>query len=40
MMGILSFVDSISVEIMKDLGINKVSFDSDFDKVDKIIRIY
>ncbi len=39
--GTLSFADSVSVEIMKDLGINKlVSFDSDFDKVDDIIRIY
>ncbi|MGO9387785.1 MAG: type II toxin-antitoxin system VapC family toxin [Methanobacterium sp.] len=39
--GTLSFADSVSVEIMKDLGIDKlVSFDSDFDKVDDIIRIY
>lgn len=39
--GTLSFADSVSVRIMKDLGIeNIVSFDSDFDKVDNIIRIH
>ena len=39
--GTLSFADAVSVEIMKDLGINQiVSFDSDFDKVDGIIRIH
>lgn len=39
--GTISLADSVSVEIMKELKINKiVSFDSDFDKVDKINRIY
>ncbi|GAB6056129.1 PIN domain-containing protein [Methanobacterium alkalithermotolerans] len=39
--GTLSFADSVSVQIMKDLQIEKiVSFDSDFDKVKKIRRIY
>lgn len=39
--GTLSFADSVSVQIMKDLQIEKiVSFDSDFDKVKKIMRIY
>lgn len=39
--GTLSFADSVSVEIMKDLGIERiVSFDSDFDKVDGIMRIH
>lgn len=39
--GILSFADSVSVEIMRDLQIERiVSFDSDFDKVDNIIRIH
>lgn len=39
--GILSFADSVSVEIMKDSGIERiVSFDSDFDKVDGIVRVH
>jgi len=39
--GTLSFADSVSVEIMKDLQIERmVSFDSDFDKVDGIMRIH
>ncbi|RJS49038.1 MAG: nucleic acid-binding protein [Methanobacterium sp.] len=39
--GTLSFADSVSVQIMKDLQIEKiVSFDSEFDKVKKIRRIY
>mgnify|MGYP000943478534 CR=1 FL=1 len=39
--GTLSFADSISIEIMRNLEINEiVSFDSDFDKVDGIIRIH
>jgi predicted nucleic acid-binding protein len=39
--GTLSFADSVSVEIMKDLQIERiVSFDSDFDKVDGIVRIH
>lgn len=39
--GILSFADSVSVVIMKDLRIERiVSFDHSFDKVDKIIRIH
>lgn len=39
--GTLSFADAVSVELMKNLGINQIaSFDSDFDKVDKIIRIH
>jgi len=39
--GTLSFADSVSVQIMKELKIEKiVSFDSDFDKVKEIIRIY
>jgi len=38
--GTLSFADSISVEVMKNLEIDKiVSFDSDFDKVD-VVRIH
>lgn len=38
--GTLSFADSVSLKIMKDLGIEKiVSFDSDFDKADGIFRI-
>ncbi|NYB51212.1 MAG: PIN domain-containing protein [Methanobacteriaceae archaeon] len=39
--GTLSFADSVSIEIMRDLQIERmVSFDSDFDKVDNIIRIH
>jgi len=39
--GKLSFADSFSVEIMKELKITKiVSFDSDFDEVDGIVRIH
>lgn len=39
--GTLSFADSVSVEIMRDLQIERmVSFDSDFDKVDGIMRIH
>jgi len=39
--GTLSFADSVSVELMKNLGIERiVSFDSDFDKVDGIMRIH
>ncbi len=38
--GTLSFANSISIEIMRNLKIDEiVSFDSDFDKVDGIIRI-
>ncbi|KZX14665.1 tRNA(fMet)-specific endonuclease VapC [Methanobrevibacter cuticularis] len=37
--GTLSLADSLSVEIMKEIGIQEiVSFDKDFDKVDGIIR--
>jgi len=39
--GTLSFADAVSIEIMKDLKIDEiVSFDSDFDKIDGIIRIH
>jgi predicted nucleic acid-binding protein len=39
--GTLSLTDSVSVEIMKTLNIFEiVSFDSDFDKVNGINRIY
>ena len=39
--GKLSFADSLSIEIMKELKISKiVSFDSDFDKIDGILRIH
>ncbi|WP_245637476.1 type II toxin-antitoxin system VapC family toxin [Methanobrevibacter filiformis] len=39
--GTLSLADSLSVEIMKKLGIYEiVSFDDDFDKVDGIVRIH
>ncbi|KYC48593.1 MAG: hypothetical protein AMQ74_01588 [Candidatus Methanofastidiosum methylothiophilum] len=38
--GTLSFADSVSIEIMRNLKIDEiVSFDSDFDKVDEITRI-
>jgi len=38
--GTLSFADSVSVEVMRNLKIDRiVSFDSDFDKVD-VIRIH
>jgi len=37
----LSFADSVSVEIMRNMQIERiVSFDSDFDKVDGIMRIH
>lgn len=37
----LSFADSVSIEIMRDLKIDEiVSFDSDFDRVDGIIRVH
>ncbi|MDI6644325.1 MAG: PIN domain-containing protein [Methanobacteriaceae archaeon] len=39
--GTLSFADSVSVKVMKDLKLERiVSFDSDFDKVEGIIRIH
>jgi len=38
--GTLSFADSVSIEMMRNLKIDEiVSFDSDFDKVDEITRI-
>jgi len=39
--GTLSYADCLSLEIMKELDINKIaSFDRDFDKVTGIKRIY
>lgn len=39
--GVLSLADSASIHIMKEMKINEiVSFDSDFDKVDKVVRIH
>lgn len=39
--GVLSFADSVSVELMKVSKIRKiVSFDSDFDKVNTVERVY
>lgn len=39
--GTLSFADSVSIEMMRNLKIDEiVSFDSDFDKVDGVIRIH
>ncbi|MCL2115201.1 MAG: type II toxin-antitoxin system VapC family toxin [Methanobrevibacter sp.] len=39
--GTLSYADCLSLEIMKKLEINKIaSFDTDFDKVKEIKRIY
>jgi uncharacterized protein len=39
--GVLSFADSVSVELMKRFNVDSiVSFDSDFDKVDGIYRIH
>jgi predicted nucleic acid-binding protein len=39
--GTLSFADSSAITIMKKLDIHEIySFDSDFDKVDNIIRIH
>lgn len=39
--GVLSFADSVSVELMKQNKIKKiVSFDSDFDKINIIERLY
>lgn len=39
--GVLSFADSVSVELMKRFKVDSiVSFDSDFDKVDGIYRIH
>ena len=38
--GTLSFADSVSIEMMRNLKIDEiVSFHSDFDKVDEITRI-
>lgn len=37
----LSLTDSTKVEIMKELGIHEIiSFDSDFDKVNGIVRVH
>ncbi|MDY9922316.1 type II toxin-antitoxin system VapC family toxin [Methanobacterium sp.] len=39
--GVLSFADSVSVQLMKQYEIDTiVSFDSDFDKVKGIVRIH
>lgn len=39
--GVLSFADAISLELMKAFKIDTiVSFDSDFDKADEIVRIH
>ncbi|MDR3063377.1 MAG: PIN domain-containing protein [Methanobrevibacter sp.] len=39
--GTLSFADSSAITIMKKLKIHKIlSFDSDFDKINNIVRIY
>jgi len=39
--GTLSLADSLSLQIMIEMGINKIaSFDSDFDKIKGITRIY
>lgn len=39
--GTLSLADSSSIEIMKKYGVKKIiSFDSDFDKVQEIVRIH
>ncbi|MBI5460450.1 PIN domain-containing protein [Methanobacterium sp.] len=39
--GVLSFADSVSVQLMKQYKIDTiVSFDSDFDKVKGIVRIH
>jgi len=39
--GVLSFADAITLELMKEFKIDTiVSFDSDFDKADDIIRIH
>jgi uncharacterized protein len=39
--GVLSFADSVSLELMKHDKINTIaSFDSDFDKVKGIVRIH
>jgi len=38
--GVLSFADSLSVQIMKEQNITEIaSFDSDFDKVNGILRL-
>lgn len=39
--GTLSLTDSSSIEIMKKYDVKKIiSFDSDFDKVQEIVRVY
>lgn len=39
--GTLSFADSVSIEVMRNLEIGEIiSFDSDFDKVDGIVRVH
>jgi predicted nucleic acid-binding protein len=39
--GTLSLVDAINLKIMEDLSIKKIySFDSDFDKIEGITRVY
>ena len=39
--GTLSLADSVSIEIMAELEIYEIaSFDEDFDKVDKVVRIH
>lgn len=39
--GVLSFADSLSVQIMKEQNITEItSFDSDFDKVKGILRLH
>jgi uncharacterized protein len=39
--GVLSFADSVSVELMNQNKIKKIiSFDSDFDKINTIERVY
>ena len=39
--GVLSFADSLSVQIMREQNITEIaSFDSDFDKINGIIRLH
>ena len=39
--GVLSFADSVSLELMKQGKVDTIaSFDSDFDKVKEIVRIH
>jgi len=39
--GSISLADSLSIEIMKKNDVNKIiSFDSDFDKIQEIVRIH